>query len=71
MSIHPSYTSQIAAPLTSSLKTRRSTTVTGEPFTTEVDGGTKVGIGGGSKAEVDGVEKSKRPSPNLMIFAKS
>ena len=51
-----SYTSQIAASLTPSWKTRWSTTVTGEPSTMKVDGGTKVGVGGGGEVEVDGVE---------------
>ena len=40
-----SYAKQIAALLTSSWKTLRSTTVTGEPSTMKVDGGTKVGVG--------------------------
>lgn len=47
-----SHISQIAAPLTSSLKTRRSSTVTGEPSTMEVDGGTEVGVGGGVEVKL-------------------
>lgn len=42
-------TRQIAAPLPSCLKTRQSSIVTGEPSTKEVDGGTKMGVGGGGK----------------------
>lgn len=46
---------QIAAPLTSRLRfgtARQSLTVTGEPSTMEVDGDTKVDIGGGAEVEI-------------------
>ena len=54
-----SYANRIAAPLTSKLRletVRQLSTVTGEPSAMEVDGGTKVGVGGAGKIEI--VKKS-------------
>lgn len=60
-----SHTSQIAASLTFKLRLEtisQSSTVTGEPFTTEVDDGTQVGFGGGGKVEIGRIDSQTAKS---------
>lgn len=59
---------EIAASLASSLKTRQSSTIAGEPHPREVDGGTEVRVGGSGEVEVMNVI---RLSTKDMIFCKS
>ena len=64
------YANRIAASLTSSLKTRGSSTMAGEPSAVETDGGTQVGVSGGGKVEVEKIE-NQTAKYRVMIFAKS